>query len=286
MNEFVISGGGNYKEVLFIGATVGIPTLNYKRTINYNEDDISGNNDNDFKYMHFTERLSTSGTGINLKLGAIIKPSDYFRFGLALHTPTYYQLNDLSQVEMESHTDSLLIRMNPNNSPITKYSQDTALSFNYGYTSPYKAILSGTAFMGKYGFISADVEYVDYSSMKYHYEPGYENIANATNAIIKNTYKGAINARVGAEVKLGNLMFRTGVAYYGSPYKNATYDASKLNLSLGVGYRADNWFTDIAYIHSNQKYKEQPYTLSNKSVPFAEIKNSTSNVVLSVGFKF
>ncbi|HMN31736.1 MAG TPA: hypothetical protein PKA54_00020 [Chitinophagaceae bacterium] len=286
INELVISGGGNYKEVLLLGATVGITSLNYKRTLNYNEEDISGDNNNDFKYMHFTENLSTNGTGINLKLGAIIKPSDNFRFGLALHTPTYYQLNDLSQIGMESHTDSLLLHSNPNNSPISSYSQDTALSFNYGYSSPYKAILSGTAFMNQYGFISADIELVGYSSMKYYYEPGFENIANAMNTVIKNLFKTALNARIGAEVKLENFMLRAGAAYYGSPYKNTQYDASKLNLSFGLGYRADNWFTDITYINSNQKYGQQPYTLSNTSVPFAEIKNSTSNVVFTVGIKF
>lgn len=48
-----------------------------------------------FDYWDFTERLETTGWGINLKVGIIAWPVDWLRIGAAVHTPTYYYgLND------------------------------------------------------------------------------------------------------------------------------------------------------------------------------------------------
>lgn len=288
MKEYVISAGGNYKEKLMLGVTLGIPNLTYDRTLQFDEEDISGKNNNDFKYMYFTEKLSTTGTGINLKLGAIYKPTNEFRIGFAFHTPTYIQFNDISSIEMESHTDSLLSNMNPPQGPVSYYSQDTALSFNYAQTTPYKALVSGTFLFKQYGFVTADVEYVDYASMKYNYGEGYENESIAINTVIRNTYKSAVNFRLGAEAKLQDVSLRAGLAYYGSPYKNSAYDGSRLNFSFGAGYRAKNWFVDAAFVRSMQNYQQVPYTLDrvNAEVPVAEISNGTSNLLFTFGWKF
>ncbi len=73
MQEYVISGGGNYMEKLMIGGTIGIVNTKYRRSMQFDEDDISGNDSNDFKYLRFTESLLTEGTGFNVKLGMIYK---------------------------------------------------------------------------------------------------------------------------------------------------------------------------------------------------------------------
>jgi hypothetical protein len=286
MQEYVISGGGNYQDKLMLGATVGIPRVTYNRTLQFDEEDISGKINNDFKYMYFTEKLSTTGTGINLKLGAIYKPDNNFRFGFAFHTPSYIQFNDISAIEMESHTDSLLLHSGTN--PVSYYNQDTALSFNYAQTTPYKALVSGTVLFKQYGFLTADLEYVDYGSMKYNYGQGYESESQAINTVIKNTYKGAVNFRAGAEAKLKDFALRAGVAYYGSPYKNSNDDAARLNISGGVGYRTKNWFIDAAFVRAMQNYQQMPYTLNraNAGVQSADIRNRVSNVLLTFGWKF
>lgn len=286
--NYEISVGGNYQEKLMLGASLGIPYIQYNRTLQFDEQDISGNNNNDFKYMYFTENLKTTGTGVNLKLGAIFKPTNNFRVGLALHTPTLIQFNDISSISMESHTDSLLLHNNPTASPISFYSQDTALAFNYTQTTPYKAIASATVLFQQYGFLTADFEFVDYSSMKYNFGQGYENESNDINTVLKNTYKSTVNFRVGAEAKLQDFALRAGVSYYGSPYKNQTVDASTLRISGGIGYRTKNWFLDASYIYGTQTYQQMPYVLdrANANVKAADIKNTTGNVAISVGFKF
>jgi hypothetical protein len=287
MHEFVISGGGNYMEKLMLGATLGITRSNYIRTTVLSETDLSGNTSNDFQYARFTEQLNTEGTGINLKLGAIFKPVNAFRIGLAVHTPTRIYFNDMYSIGMETNTDSLKIRNNPGADPVTKYTQDTLQVFNYSMNTPYKAIASATVMFNKYGFITADLEYLDYKSMKYDYGIGYENESNAVNTAIRNKYRDAINIRIGAEAKLGDFALRGGVAMYGSPY-TTNPNAMRTNISGGLGYRAKSWYIDIAFIRSMQESKELPYVLArtNANVQTATINNSVSQLVFTLGRRF
>lgn len=287
MQEIVISAGGNYQDKLMLGVTLGIPRVTFDQTIMFDEEDISGKTNNDFKYMYFTQKLKTTGTGVNLKMGAIIKASPYFRFGMAFHTPSYIQFNDVSSIEMQSHTDSLLTQMTPPKSPISQYTQDTALAFNYTQTTPYRALASGTVLFDRHGFITADIEYVDYSSMRYDFGTGFENESRSVNTSIRNTYKSNVNIRLGAEAKINDFSIRAGVAYYGSPYKNSQSDASMLVLSGGGGYRAKNWFLDATLMHRNQKQTQLPYVLQRQDadVQRASMQNSVMSMILTLGFR-
>lgn len=286
MNEIVITGGGNYMEKLMIGATLGITSVNYNRTFNFEEKDLSGKLTNDFNYLAYREKLATSGTGINVKLGAIVKAHKNLRFGIAFHSPTAIYLNDVSSVEMTTDTDSLLTRNNPSASSITKFVQDTAQAFNYTLFTPYKAIGSATILFNQYGFLTADVEYVDYASMKYSFGSGYETQSTSMNQTIQNTYKSAMNVRVGAEAKLQDVYLRAGFAYYGSPYKSTTINSDKTQLSAGIGYRTKTWFIDGAFVNSQQTVSEKPYVLNALTdVTDATIKNNRSQFLFTLGWK-
>ena len=288
MNEYLISVGGNYRDRFMLGATLGINSLKYDRVLRFNEEDASNDLNNDFKYMNYAERLATTGTGINLKVGAIIKPNQNFRFGLALHTPTHIELNDASSISITSHTDSLKMNIGVSTDPITEYVQDSALVFNYSLNTPYKALASAMVLFGKAGFITADIEYVDYSAMRYNFGTGYENATNAINKVIKDAYKGAMNVRIGAEARLSNVSLRGGFAYYGSPYKSSASKGARSNISAGIGYRDRYWFIDASYIYSMQETSEVPYILVRKDagIQAANIQNTRSNVVLTLGVKF
>ena len=289
LNEYVISFGGNYLDQLMIGATIGIQSVRYDRNLQFQEEDISGNNNNDFNYFNFRENLNTTGAGVNLKIGAIYKPNPAFRLGLALHTPTFTELNDVSAIEITSHTDSLLLGGNPGQSPISTYTQDSAQVFNYSLQTPYKALLSAVVFIGTKGFITSDIEYVDYASMRYDYGLGYDNETNKINSVIQNTYQDAINVRLGAEARLSStISIRGGFAYYGSPYKSNAVYGSRSNGSLGIGYRNRFVFMDAAYSLGFQKYVEYPYLLSrnNASVQASTIATRRGALAVTFGFRF
>ena len=47
-------------------------------------------------------RLKTEGTGFNVKLGLIARVTDYWRLGLAFHTPTYYSMSDYYMASVDN----------------------------------------------------------------------------------------------------------------------------------------------------------------------------------------
>jgi hypothetical protein len=139
----------------------------------------------------------------------------------------------------------------------------------------------------KKGFLTADIEYVNYSSMKYRYDDADVLAENSMNKTIQNTYKSAVNVRVGAEAKLQDVSLRAGFAYYGRPYQSNAVNADRLQLSFGTGYRTNTWFLDGAFVHSMQKTAEKPYVLNNlNDVSNAIVKNNTSQLLVTLGWKF
>ncbi len=288
MNELVFSVGGNYMDKVMLGATLGVTRINFERTTFMSEDDLTNRTDNDFKYVDLSERFSTEGTGINLKLGAIFKTSESFRFGFAFHTPTQLYLNDIYSMSMESHTDSLKLFANPSANPVTTYNQDQPQYFEYRLTTPYRAIASATILFKQQGFITADVEYVDYNAMRYNFGYAFQNEANAVNLAIRNTFQGAANVRIGGEFKINQMAFRGGFNYMGSPYNNAQSKGERYIASLGTGYRTDTWYMDLTYAHSVQDVYETPYTLSRiGGSPSPALLNFRAHqVVLTLGSRF
>jgi ABC-type multidrug transport system fused ATPase/permease subunit len=81
--EVFFTFGGNYNDKLYLGATMGIPTVRYIYDRNYTE--TSGANDTltDFKSFTVNDYVKTTGAGVNFKLGMIYKVTDWVRIGMA-----------------------------------------------------------------------------------------------------------------------------------------------------------------------------------------------------------
>jgi hypothetical protein len=274
----------NYNEKLLVGATLGFDNLVYNSTFNWNEKDLSGRKDNFFDYVDYTETTKTNGSGINLKIGATLLASKNVRLGAAIHTPTHYEMTSEYKVSMETDTDSLLF--GTGQSSKTAYTQDSVLVSQYGYNSPFKALASGTFMFNKLGFVSADIEYVDYAGMNYRFAPEYAKEQQLVNNDIKNKYQSTMNIRLGAEIKLGFTYLRGGYAMYGNPYKNISSPTNKY--SLGLGYRGKDAFIDLAYVHTTRTVTETPYTIqrANADIQNATINNRLNVVALTLGVKF
>lgn len=276
ISEVVFTLGGNYEEKLMIGATLGLPTVRYTRDAFFEETDASGNNNDGFGSFRYNESLKTTGLGINLKLGMIFKPSDYFRFGLAVHTPTWFSLNDEFNESLTANTENYMGVQTANNDPRT---------FNYNLTTPWRGIISATALMGQYGFITADYEYVDYHSMRYRFSNEYKDDQNARNEVIKSTFQAASNFRIGIEGHMDQFFARAGFGYYGNPYKNGGSNASRKDFSIGIGFRTDRFFTDVAFVHMQYDQNEVPYVLPYVVAPTATLNNKMNAIALTLGWK-
>ena len=80
-------------------------------------------------------------------------------------------------------------------------------------------------------------------------------------------------------------MFRFGVAYYGSPYADATLKANRFIASTGIGYRNHGMFIDLGYSQVFANDVNFPYRLNDVANTYAIQKGGYGNLIMTVGFK-
>lgn len=290
LNEFVISFGGNYMHRLYLGATIGLPFVRYSEQRTYRESDPDGSIPT-FNSMSYTERFSTTGLGLNLKIGAIFRVNQMLRFGLAVHTPTAMTLTDNYSTGITSSVD--LIDPDDNELKTYEYGEDSRLStFEYNLRTPWRAIGSAGLIIKKNGFVTAEVEYVDYGRARFDFNSFNEGDAvylQELNNTIANKYGQALNLRLGGEITFDKLRLRAGYAIYSSPFNSgvAIENSVITNLSFGGGYHSKGFFLDIAYVNSNRTEEYVPYTLSESSnFPVINNEMNFAQIVATIGFKF
>jgi hypothetical protein len=267
-NEFYISVGTAYQNKLFLGATVGLPSIEYREKTTITESNFEGASEGLNSFNYETD-LFVDGSGINLKLGLIYKIDEAIRYGFALHTPTYYEVH-------EEYSSSINTVFND-----STHSAESYLGlFDYGLSTPFKIMNSLSFVLKKRAIISIEHEYLDYSianlSSEFH---SFDDENNTTD----NDYSSASNIKLGAELRVHpQLSLRAGYAYYGSPLTDNSKDASKEYLTFGFGLKVNQYFFDFAMINSsNQNYLE---IYPNSET--ATLNNTNGQFLISGVFKF
>jgi hypothetical protein len=280
MNELVFSVGGNYREKLNVGITLSAPIIEYKEVRTYNESDVTSKIP-EFDKLKYVQTLSTSGGGVQLKLGAIYKVAQNVRLGAAVHTPTVLAFKDFYANEIEySFTDAKGSQTIPSKSPDGE--------FEYQIYTPWKYMGNGAFFFNKFGFLTADVEYVNYGGARLDFTTNntgteYKDLENSANAVISSTLGSALNVRMGAEYALGSVRFRGGYNMYGSPYAKSS--TPRTGFSAGIGLREQSFFIDAAYTSGIVKDTYIPYAVNTNQ---QEVSNSAkrSLILVTLGYKF
>jgi len=297
ITELAFGYASNYNDKIYIGGSIGVPIMNYRRTAIFTERDNSGSTTNNFKYATYQEDYKSQGVGVNVRLGIIAKPAPNVRTGLSISSPTVYGLTEKTTGRMETDLEGYAgsgTRVANADSIYTK-SGAAIPEYKYDLVTPWKFLVSGSYIFNEVedvtkqgGFITADVEYVSYGSSKVHSANDQNDGAyyQSVNAAIKQSYKSVFNFKVGGELKFNTLMTRLGFAYYGRPYDDAALKAHKMNVSGGLGYRNNGIFIDLTYVQSLNKDVNFPYRLSDKANTYAELRNNSSNVILTFGIKF
>lgn len=276
MNEWVISMGANYDDRLYFGATLGFPFLRYNEESSYNELALAPEIGFDqFREFTYHQNLQTDGSGFNFKFGLIFKPVEFIRIGAALHTPTYfYNMHENYSSSIKSKFD--------NGDNFSEKSPEG--SFDYKLNTPMRAIGSIAFIVGKYGLVSADYEFVDYSESRFRAND--VDVYFDVNDAIRSKYTTASNLRVGTEWRIDKFSVRGGYALYDSPFKSNVNDAARTSYTFGLGLREAGYFMDFAYIFS--KAKEDYYIYDPSRVPLSPSKNEiiSQNFLLTMGFRF
>lgn len=275
-NEWNFSFGANYSNTLYLGASLGIGSVKYNRTSKFTE---TGINDPTYGLSDVTlnEKLSVTGSSVNLKVGAILRPADFVRMGVTLQTPDYYSFDEGFITDASSNSTA------GGNSTFTPLEY----LFQYKLRTPFKYQGGLAFFFQKFGLISADIEMLDYSKNKLSATAEFSDFGPTQNAVIQNVYQTTYNVRLGAEFKYDNFSFRGGYATYGDPYKSAVVDGTRTFITGGLGYRFEEYYVDVAFV--NQTYNSQyiPYSLNNSDLnPIVENKHNINSVVLTFGTKF
>ena len=296
LHELSFDFATNMADRLYLGFGLNIPIMSYNRNLIYSETDITNNPDNNFDYFTYQENYRTNGFGINAKLGLIYKLNSSIRLGFAFHTPSFMQLTDKQRTEITTNTEGYAGTLKASSD---EFNSGNAGEITYRVTTPYRAIGSISFLFNpveetkrQRGFITADVEYVNYRGVRYSVLPENNgdfasvDYYDALNDVIKDYYKGNINVRLGAEIKFDPWAIRLGGAYYGSPYADADLKANRLMASGGIGYRNKGFFIDLTLSQTFNTDVNFPYRLNDKANVFATTKNNRSNIMATVGFKF
>lgn len=297
LNEYTFAVGGNYGNRLYIGGSINLPSINYKETLNWSEDDATGITNNEFKYMDYNKYLKRTGLGFGAKLGILYKISDHFRLGSTFVTPTWYSIHD-------SYTSELFSDVENDKGEQQAFSLDQTkgypVEYDYNYTAPLRAAAGASYFFGDLsapkttqGFITADYEFVNQASGKFKMSDDRKT-QNSLNGNISSIYKSTSNIHAGAEVKFQAMYaVRLGFAAYGNPYSNDGYnagvDASRKVYSGGIGFRNKGFYADATYSYTQGNDRYQPYTVVTSAAmtpKAATLDYTRSNILLTLGFKF
>lgn len=267
VSEFNIAGAVNISNQFYIGASLGLTNLRLISDGTLFEKGISQN----YSVGYF-QNQETKGSGINGRLGIIFRPIPALRLGANVQTPTFFMIDDRYSVS----TDNNAINAE-------------TFDFSYNLRTPLKGSLGASYVVGNRGLITADVDFVDYSTIRFSSADG-NNVADITanNNEVRANYTSALNYRLGGEVKLTDIFsLRAGYGINGTAFKDDNNnDFATIFYSGGLGYRTGAYYIDLAYQRVETRSTFSPYLLNDFKEPVADARNNKNNMFLTVGLRF
>lgn len=297
--DVLFNVGFNFGDTFFVGANLGVTSLNYNYDECYKE---AAENPSAFEidfgdkgktcFSDYRTRYSytADGSGVFGKIGFLWRPVDGLRVGAAVQTPTIMEINErwIQDVNL-NYTDASF-----NGSAKTPEGD-----YSYRLRSPYR-LNAGAAFtFAGMALLSADYEMTDYSTMKFMSKDGgwSNDTFSSLNDQIRNCMGVSHMVRIGAEFKpLPEIAVRAGYNFTTTPeYVYEGNSKTKLNdrinaFSVGLGYSSNgSFFADIAarmtmladeYISPYADY------LSDLASPMILNKRDIYNVTATIGWRF
>ncbi len=291
--DAVFNLGFNFNNKFFVGANLGVTSLNYNYDEYFKEAAVDPSDfriDYEDATTYFTDyrsrySYSADGAGIYGKIGFIAIPVQGLRLGAAIQTPTTLFIDEIWRNSVDVHYQ------NPSYD-----GSATSPEGNYSYrlTTPYRAN-AGIAytFMGM-AMLSADYEVTDYRAMKFkNRDRGWSDVFDDVNREIANKMGISHNLRVGAEVKpIPEFAIRAGYNFTTVPEYTGSYTLNdRINaFSVGVGYSSKgSFFADLAarYTTFSDEYIS-PYAdyLDDFASPLILNRRERFDITATLGWRF
>ncbi len=305
VGEYDVAMGVNIANKVYIGATLGLQMVNWRRQIYYSEDYLYDSapvysdgtplpDGSAAQWMDYNQAVDLDGTGVNFKLGVIYRPFASLRLGAAIHTPTYYNLTRTYQAHMAS---------NFNPSGDTTPALDDVGENSWELTSPTRLMLGASYTFGRFAVVSVDYERTWYNGMRMKEVPnGFDIYPNEYRQEIKDNFKGASTLRAGVELKpLKFLALRVGYGLSDGALRNDTslyYNRPLTHrvacYSAGVGFAIGRATVDLAFQHQVQSqtsyllYYAMDDTTGafDTASPYYSTEYKRNNVILTLGYRF
>lgn len=312
IDEYSIDFGGNLMNTIYWGIGFGVTDLDFRSDTYYDEqlnDALISNvlatgtttGNADFAIQNWQH---TTGNGFNFKAGLIFKPINEFRLGIAVHTPTYYDMSTSYDAQVDYAYSSGIYSDTPPNHP----SKTEVAYYDWKMKSPWRLMVGAAGVIGGRGIISMDYEYSAYGDMKVQDADG--NTYDYVTDDIKNYFQASNTIRLGAEYRVTPAFsVRAGFNYTTSDVKNEAADnetqvyTSGTNpaytlkkdtyyLTCGLGYRYKGFYADAAYVYRHRESTWHAFTPYEGATgvcydtPQAKLTDNDSHIVLSVGYKF
>lgn len=282
-NQWSFSYGANFNDKFFIGGGVGLTSLRFQNRKTYTE----GFADGPLSNLALEENLRINGSGINATGGFIYRPIEILQIGVSYTSPTLYKITDTYNATMNTawnnfdyFGDGSVILNNEN-----EYTDD--IISEYDLRTPSKLNIGASVFFQKYGFLSADVQMVNYSGARY--SSSISGISyNPENNQIKSLYQPTVNYRIGGEFRYESYRVRAGFSYMPDPFRSQQNGVSRqvTSVSGGLGYRAKKFYLDAAVVFTQGQSTYRPYRVSSPDSPIVDLTNKTTFGMLTLGFPF
>ena len=293
IDQYSISYGANLSNIVYLGASLGWQSISYSLSSNYSEQfSASGS-------MNLHNDIYTTGSGFDVKLGIIVRPTDFLRLGFAYHTPTFYTMTDSYYASLSSNVSTTATSSGAFNGTVS--TPDEGGYSKYKLQTPALYTAGIAAVIGKKGVISFDYQYQDYTTMKLKDQDGLSSAFQNENSYIQEDLQGVNTFRVGGEYRVNNeIALRLGYNYISPATKSTAYrwlpdnsvrtdneyfvDVKTQNYTAGIGFHHNNWNFDLAYVLNKQQQDFYPY--ADSSLTPARLTTNNSNIAFTVGLRY
>ncbi|TAK67182.1 MAG: hypothetical protein EPO24_00740 [Bacteroidetes bacterium] len=288
LNNWMISGAVEAAQNLFLGATLNFISGSYTYNRDFSEFDVydkytAARFGADYAIDRWKVINTIDGdiSGFTMRLGMLYKFNNRSRLGFNIKLPTSYTIREEYASEGTSTFDV------PDQQGNYSYYYRIPGATEYDVTTPF--VFSGGFSIGSDDLILAsDVEYTDWTQMKFKGDPYLEQY----NTDIKEIFTPTFNFHVGAEfhVPESSLRLRGGFAYIPSPYKDDPTDYDQKYVTGGLGVlMADVLMLDLGFAHGFWETSHVNYQhYNNAGKPLSETKEkiTTNNVMATISYRF
>ena len=288
-SQYTISGalGTSFDDKFFVGVGANIIRTHARSLREFRENMSSADEQPGYVYDETISEVTT-GWGGNLSLGMIYQPLSFVRFGVSLTTLSFHSLRKKSHNDVFVNYNGFEYYDVGNDDSLTLNSFESKSALfvtNYEFIEPLKLNGGVALFLGKFGFITADIERINYADINLS---SRDQSVKESNTFSKNFFKNVYNVKVGGEISYDAFRFRVGYAFFQSPVKKSYSGVNQdvTQYTAGIGIRRGNYYLDAAYVNTFGSEIYNPYQTSQGDSPVVKVSRSKNSLIFTAGFYF